>query len=1733
MLLAVDGLSPTVRAAFERAANLDNYSRGELRDTDQWVMLIADDKSSNDLVAELDTQPGHVHGTLALDNAFIVDTFSIVPPDPFSVGTGGQPLPPRPEDVVAKLQNIDFIEYFYPLVSTAQTAKLIPNDEFFFDQWHLRNTGQSGGTPGADTNVVDVWDDYTGQGVVIAIVDDGVEMDHPDLVDNLRPDLSFDFNNNDNDPTPGTQFDDHGTAVAGVAAAQGNNTTGVAGVAFEAGIAGIRLLGGRTDDALEADALSHETNEIDIFNNSWGPFDAGVVTGAGPLALSAIEQGAVGGRGGLGNVYTWAGGNGRENDDNVNYDGYANSRFTIAVGAIDHNGTQSYYSEPGAALLVVAPSDNETIGVTTTDLTGADGSDPTDYRNDFGGTSSATPVVSGVVALMLEANPSLTYRDIQHILVNSASVTDARDADWALNGAGHDVNHNYGFGAIDAEAAVDLALLWNPVDGEERLDFEDIIVDSQIVDDEATGVTSSVIVNDELSVEWVEVLVNIDHSVRGDLEVILTSPSGTESILAEPHGKQDVGSYESWVFTTNRNWDESSLGEWTITVRDLATGANGTFDSWSLFIYGTDPDPPSVGATGNVVGVKWLDDNGNGVQEEIEPGLADWRIYADLNNNGVLNVGEPSTLSGPSGNYVLSGVPVGTHAIREQLRVGWVQTFPSQDDFQTVTVAANVSVPNINFGNRPRPSEITGVKWNDLDQDGLRDVDEPGVSGVTIYLDLNENGSLDVGEPFTQTRNDGTYSLTELEPAEYVVAEVNLDGVEQTFPTGSGTHRVTVAERQVVDDVDFGNVLGSGSVFGSTWVDLDGNGLRTVGETPLSGLLVYVDENGDGLIGFGEPVTATDANGNYRLRDLGSGDFDVRVVVPPGHTQMVPVNRGGYELEFVTGSAAVNVNFGFGLLRDLGDAPAPYPTTLAANGPIHPITTDFYLGAGVDTDLDGVPSLGADGDDADGSDDEDGVVFSGDLVAGRSVGAEVTVSGQGYLQGWIDFNGDGDWVDVGEQVFNDVLLRPGTTRLTVPVPSNAVDGNTYARFRFSHESGLGFTGPAFDGEVEDYRLTVDNDTHVATPAEANNDLFTVDAGSNNNVLAILANDAAGGIGLTVDAVGTPSRGGSAVLATNNRSILYTPADGFVGTEVFVYSVRNTLGDTDQATVTINVRGSVDSLSAVNDTATVDQNSSANLIDVIGNDILPPGANPSVISTSTPNAGGTVTIGSDDRSLVYTPAPGFVGAESFTYTVADGLGQVDSATVTVRVDPVTLVNAGDDLFMVEAGSQNNLLNVLGNDIADDAATLSIIAVATPSRGGIATISNDGTGIVYSPPANFLGNETFTYTVSDGQGGSDQALVTITVQQPTSVTASDDTFSIATDSTNNQLDVISNDTMVGGGTLIITSVSTPNQGGSASISQGGTRIQYAPAAGYVGDEVFEYTVSNGLGTSDTAIVTIHVGEVIDSQVLIRLTTTTLSGETLTSVNVGDSYLLRGYVQDLRDNPTGVFGAFLDVNYDSALTTVDGSIDHGPTYTNGVGGSTTTVGLIDEVGGLSSSTSGSGDEALLFSLPFTADAAGTVVFLPNAADIRPLHDVLLFDRGTPLSEDEIDFRSTSLQINSFTNARNALDVNGDTFVSGIDALLVINELNARGARSVRGTMPGGTTPIGFVDVNGDGFVSGIDALLIINALNEPETLPQPSAAGLPASSVDSAWADYDSFGDSDHDDEQDDADDLFDIV
>jgi subtilisin-like proprotein convertase family protein len=536
-----------------------------------------------------------------------------------------------------------------------------PDDPLFADQWNLQNTGQTGGTPGADANVVPAWEKATGEGVTIAIVDDGLESDHPDLAGKYQAELSYDFVEDDPDPNPDLNSEipsRHGTSVAGIAAASTDNNTGVAGVAPDADLAGVRVYddsssGGEVaSDSRTAKALSYKNQEIDIYNNSWGDT---TFEGLGPETQAALQNGVRDGRGGLGSIFVFSSGNDRTAQSNVNYDALKNSRYAITVAAIDDTDNLYYDSTPGSSILVSGYSENldkSESGITTTDVTGENGFTDGDYNDGFDGTSAAAPQVSGVVALMLDANPNLTWRDVQHILVDTSAQNDPTDSSWTVNGAGNEVSYKYGFGAVDADAAVTAAQDWTTVDPEIVTSSEQINVDQAIPDNNGESASSTVGITEDVEIEWVEVVFDADHTQRGDLEVTLTSPDGTESILAETH--RDVNdNYDSWTFTSNRHWDESSMGDWTLEVTDNTTGETGTWNSWQLNVYGTDPDADDASGAQKVTV-----NNGENV-DNVDFGTQ--QAAASNENNENFNVvtgvsaNDPLMGSNQSDRFMLSG----------------------------------------------------------------------------------------------------------------------------------------------------------------------------------------------------------------------------------------------------------------------------------------------------------------------------------------------------------------------------------------------------------------------------------------------------------------------------------------------------------------------------------------------------------------------------------------------------------------------------------------------------------------------------------------------------------------------------------------------------------------------------------------------------------------------------------------------------------------------------------------------------------------------------------------------------------------------------------------------------------------------------------------------------------------------------------------------------------------------
>ena len=487
------------------------------------------------------------------------------------------------------------------------------NDPLYGCQWHLKNTGQLsfGGqaiAAGEDINIEGVWNDAVfGNGINVAVVDNGMDPDHEDLAANVNSSLNHNYSGNRNVFNPS---DAHGTNVAGILAAVGDNGTGIRGVAPQASIYHYNLIGGGNFiSPNKADAMTRNRTTTAVSNNSWGAPDTAVLHPADSAWEMAVETGIREGFGGKGVFYSWAAGNGYAQFDQANFEEYSNYYAVTSVCSVNGSGTSSSFSEEGVNLWVCAPGSF----ITTTG---------NKDRYDFGGsgTSFSAPVVSGVAALMREVNSDLSWRDLKLILAASARKNDQTDLDWeevavkyGPDTDRYNYNPKYGFGVVDAEAAVELARNWTTVPQMITLTAPSGSINTAIPDavGEVDGtITSRLnISGPDFFTEFVEINLNFSHEFFPDLNIQITSPDGTVSELTEEYLEDALllirtnPSFTSTDFRYNfrthrfgsaKHLGEDPAGEWILKISDTNNTATGTLHSWSIKVYGH-----RKGSTGN------------------------------------------------------------------------------------------------------------------------------------------------------------------------------------------------------------------------------------------------------------------------------------------------------------------------------------------------------------------------------------------------------------------------------------------------------------------------------------------------------------------------------------------------------------------------------------------------------------------------------------------------------------------------------------------------------------------------------------------------------------------------------------------------------------------------------------------------------------------------------------------------------------------------------------------------------------------------------------------------------------------------------------------------------------------------------------------------------------------------------------------------------------------------------
>jgi len=475
----------------------------------------------------------------------------------------------------------------------AQHQNQHPQDPKYYKQWHLH------GNDGAHihVNAEKAWDaGYDGDGVILAIVDDGCNHRSPDLRSNYMSSLSWDYETDSSDPSPYTS-DGHGTGAAGVCCAARNNVCGV-GVAPKARLVCLKLISGPTTDLIESEALAH-SDEIRIYSNSWGPVDnARDLVAPGFLTKSAIRRQSTQ----KNSIFVWAGGNGRQMGDNGNYDGYANHLHTLAVGAHNRQGKMAFYSEDCACLFVSAPSSGRHSSITTTDLHGMYGEENGDCRYDFGGTSSAAPLVAGIIADILQKHPSMGLRNIQHTLAKGCTRISPSYRDWSSNSRGYKHSHAYGFGHPDVFRLLQTAddyvtipeeIVWksNTKNHMQVIPKGNIQTTPFLLGGLDHALRIDFHPNPQSThfdfVESVALELTYRHIRRGDIRVSLVSAEGVVSQLQLAHHdvNRDTPS-GGWTYSSVRHWGEIPFGTWTLLIDDVGSSSMGHFLSARLIIHG-------------------------------------------------------------------------------------------------------------------------------------------------------------------------------------------------------------------------------------------------------------------------------------------------------------------------------------------------------------------------------------------------------------------------------------------------------------------------------------------------------------------------------------------------------------------------------------------------------------------------------------------------------------------------------------------------------------------------------------------------------------------------------------------------------------------------------------------------------------------------------------------------------------------------------------------------------------------------------------------------------------------------------------------------------------------------------------------------------------------------------------------------------------------------------------------
>lgn len=591
---------------------------------------------------------------------------------------------------------------------------------------------------------------------------------------------------------------------------------------------------------------------------------------------------------------------------------------------------------------------------------------------------------------------------------------------------------------------------------------------------------------------------------------------GEPFAITDANGYYAIGDLDPGTYSVRV--DLNTLPSGALHTYDLDNGTtNPNHEASRTLSSGDNADNVDFGyrltATGSVGDFVWLDLNGNGVWNTGEPGIEGVRVYIDSNSNGMYDSGEPSDITDASGLYLIDNLVQGTYTVRvdpSALPAGVTQTYDlngTLDHRADIGLETGEHRIDVDYGYAP-PARIGDYVWVDANGNGVQESGEAPLPGVSVQIyrasdnaqmgsdTTDANGAWEVGGLLP-----GTYHVKFTAPSGYGFSPADQGGNDgqdtDANPSTGQTGNYTLTVGQYNQTVDAG-LYQPASIGDYTWVDANGDGVQNSGEPPLPGVLVEVYRTSDNALMDSD---TSGASGAWNVSGLAPGTYYVKFTLPGGYsftsadagsdTADSDANpgtgqTGNYTL--VSGETNQSVDAGavwydFADLPDTGSGTGAgnYQTLLADGAPYHNISLGaLYLGAAVDPEADGQPNATANGDDLAAQDDEDGVVLPV-FTAGQTATIQITSSDGGYVNAFIDWNGDGDFLDEGEDLTaqavtsdpNGLPVVAGLNTLTVAVPPGAVTGDLLgAIFRVSSAGGLGPTGYAPDGEVETYLVAV-------------------------------------------------------------------------------------------------------------------------------------------------------------------------------------------------------------------------------------------------------------------------------------------------------------------------------------------------------------------------------------------------------------------------------------------------------------------------------------------------------------------------------------------------------------------------------------------------------------------------------------------------------------------------------------